>query len=112
MFDRSAAIKLGRDLHRMGFELYATEGTAAALDRVGLPVTVAVKAGRSGHTTVALIAEVKHASPSKGVLIEDFDPLRIVTTYAENGAAAISVLTDARFFQGDLAYLTQVRGAV
>jgi indole-3-glycerol phosphate synthase len=62
--------------------------------------------------TVALIAEVKHASPSKGVLIEDFDPLRLGTTYAEHGAAAISVLTDARFFQGHLDDLTRVRGAV
>ena len=50
--------------------------------------------------TVALIAEVKHASPSKGVLIENFDPVALGTTYAENGAAAISVLTDAAFFMG------------
>ena len=68
--------------------------------------------GALHRETVALIAEVKHASPSKGVLIEDFDPVRIGTTYAENGAAAISVLTDARFFQGHLDYLTQVREAV
>jgi len=46
--------------------------------------------------TVALIAEVKHASPSKGVLIEDFDPVGLGTTYAEHGAAAISV----RHFSG------------
>ncbi len=56
-FDKSAAIKLGRDLHRMDFNLYATEGTAAALERVGLPVTVAPKAGRAGRTTVRLIEE-------------------------------------------------------
>ncbi|MFW5691097.1 MAG: indole-3-glycerol phosphate synthase TrpC [Chloroflexota bacterium] len=62
--------------------------------------------------TVALIAEVKKASPSKGVLIEDFDPVRIGTTYAEHGAAAISVLTDEQFFQGHLRYLTAVRSAV
>lgn len=62
--------------------------------------------------TVALIAEVKKASPSKGVLIADFDPVRIGTTYAENGAAAISVLTDERFFQGHLRYLTNIRSAV
>lgn len=58
---------------------------------------------------VALIAEVKKASPSKGVLIEDFDPVVIGKTYAENGAAAISVLTDQNFFQGDLKYLYDVR---
>ncbi len=61
---------------------------------------------------VALIAEVKHASPSKGVLIEDFNPVALGTTYAANGAAAISVLTDAQFFRGRLAYMTQVRAAV
>jgi indole-3-glycerol phosphate synthase len=62
--------------------------------------------------TVALIAEVKKASPSKGVLIADFDPVRIATTYAQNGAAAISVLADERFFQGHMRYLQQVRAAV
>jgi indole-3-glycerol phosphate synthase len=58
---------------------------------------------------VALIAEVKRASPSKGVLRSDFDPVQLATTYAANGATAISVLTDAPFFQGNLAYITQIR---
>src|SRR5215468_1219250 len=59
---------------------------------------------------VALIAEVKKASPSKGILIEHFDPLALAQTYAANGAAAISVLTDTRFFQGSLKYLEGIRG--
>ena len=56
-YDKSAALKVARDLHRMGFALFATEGTADALQRVGLPVTVAPKAGRAGRTTVQLIEE-------------------------------------------------------
>jgi len=55
-----------------------------------------------------LIAEVKHRSPSKGLLSKDFDPLRLAQTYAENGAAAISVLTDEHFFGGSLDYLRQI----
>jgi indole-3-glycerol phosphate synthase len=62
--------------------------------------------------TVALIAEVKHASPSKGVLIEPFDPVALAATYAQNGAAAISVLTDEAFFRGSLDHLTAVHRAV
>lgn len=61
---------------------------------------------------IALIAEVKKSSPSKGILIENFDPIAIAKTYADNGASAISVLTDTPFFMGDIAYLNQVRGNV
>jgi indole-3-glycerol phosphate synthase len=58
---------------------------------------------------VALVAEVKRASPSKGVLRADFDPINLATSYVANGAAAVSVLTDTPFFQGKLAYLSQIR---
>ena len=58
---------------------------------------------------VALIAEVKRASPSRGVLRAHFDPRLLAALYAAHGAAAISVLTDAPFFQGDLAHLTAIR---
>lgn len=62
--------------------------------------------------TVSLIAEVKHASPSKGILIEPFDPVGLGYTYAENGAAAISVLTDEPYFLGHLNHMRAVRAAV
>jgi indole-3-glycerol phosphate synthase len=72
---------------------------AAALDRAD---------GR-----VALIAEVKRASPSRGVFVQGvFDPVRFGRIYAENGASAISVLTDEPYFRGALAYMTAVRDAV
>jgi indole-3-glycerol phosphate synthase len=61
---------------------------------------------------LALIAEVKKASPSAGVIVEDFAPVEIAQNYARAGAEAISVLTDKRFFQGRLEYLTDIRGAV
>jgi indole-3-glycerol phosphate synthase len=56
-----------------------------------------------------IIAEVKSASPSRGKLIDDFDPVRIAGIYEKNGAAAISVLTDEKYFAGHKNYLTQIR---
>ncbi len=61
------------------------------------------------YNGVAVIGEAKKASPSKGVLCEDFDPLQIALNYKEGGVQAMSVLTDVRFFQGDLAYIPLVR---
>ena len=61
---------------------------------------------------VSLIAEVKKASPSKGIIRKDFNPVAIAQIYAQSGASCISVLTDEHFFQGCLQYLSDVRQAV
>jgi len=66
----------------------------------------------SSDQTIAVIAEIKKASPSAGVIAEAFDPVGIAKRYERAGANAISILTDTQFFQGKLQYLKDVRGAV
>jgi indole-3-glycerol phosphate synthase len=66
----------------------------------------------SSDDRIAVIAEIKKASPSAGVIAESFEPVEIARKYERAGANAISVLTDTKFFQGSLEHLTKVRDAV
>ncbi|OQX11569.1 MAG: indole-3-glycerol phosphate synthase [Desulfobulbaceae bacterium A2] len=91
------------ELHRQGLKTPAGEIA---------PPRGFVRALTAAGDRVAIIAEVKKASPSKGLIQPDFDPVRVARQYAEGGARAISVLTDVDFFQGSLDFLPLVRNAV
>ena len=84
---------------------------AEAEARGGLRDFVAALRTKIAAGQPAVIAEVKKASPSKGVLREHFVPAEIAASYAQHGAACLSVLTDERFFQGHASYLQQARAA-
>lgn len=95
---RHAAVPLDDLVARVG-DLPDTRGFAAAME------------AKIADGQPAVIAEVKKASPSKGVIRADFHPAEIARSYEAGGAACLSVLTDADFFQGSEAYLQQARAA-
>lgn len=74
--------------------------------------TRSLSAALKSVVNISIIAEIKKASPSTGVLRENFNPVEIARIYEANGASAISVLTDEKFFHGSLSYLTEVKNTV
>ncbi len=102
-WEEIAAAKANRSLASQREEAEGRKGEQRGFERA---LRAKVAAGRAG-----VIAEIKKASPSKGVLREDFQPAAIAESYARHGAAALSVLTDERFFQGAVAYLQAARAA-
>ncbi|MES2148366.1 MAG: indole-3-glycerol phosphate synthase TrpC [Pseudomonadota bacterium] len=104
--DEVAAAKKHRDLASLRRDVEADAEGRRALRGFEASLRKRIAAGHAG-----VIAEVKKASPSKGVLRADFKPANIAESYARHGAACLSVLTDVHFFQGEVAYLKQARAA-
>ena len=104
ILDKIVAVKR-KDLARAKAEMPRAEVEARALGQTGArSLTRALQGGG-----VSLIAEVKKASPSRGLLAPDFEPVALARTYAENGASAISVLTETPHFQGRLEFLSAIK---
>jgi len=105
--DEVAAARKHRDLLSLRREVEGDSELRAGMRGFEASLRRNIAAGRAG-----VIAEVKKASPSKGILRPDFRPAQIAESYAEGGAACLSVLTDVNFFQGHADYLRQARAAV
>jgi indole-3-glycerol phosphate synthase len=99
---------------RKPLEQVRAEAAAAGAPRgfaLALRGTRAADGSREPQATLRVVAEIKRASPSKGVIREDFDPATLACSYTEGRASAISVLTDEKYFQGSLEALKQARAA-
>jgi indole-3-glycerol phosphate synthase len=105
ILDEIFAYKRSELAQRQSLQPLASVQAAA---RQAAPALDFLAALRQSSSRPALIAEVKQASPSRGVLTANFDPLRLARAYQRNGAAAISVLTDEHFFQGSLDTLSRI----
>jgi indole-3-glycerol phosphate synthase len=104
--DEVAAAQKQRDLYSLRRDVESDAELRAGIRGFAASLRRSIGAGRAG-----VIAEVKKASPSKGVLRADFRPADIAQSYAQGGASCLSVLTDEQFFQGSVAYLQQARAA-
>jgi len=104
--DEVAAARKHRDLASLRRDVESDSQSRAAIRGFEAGLRAKIAAGHAG-----VIAEVKKASPSKGVLRADFEPAAIAASYAQHGAACLSVLTDKQFFQGATDYLVQARAA-
>jgi indole-3-glycerol phosphate synthase len=104
--DEVAAAKKFRSLASLRAEVEGDPALRADLRGFEAAMRQHIAAGKAG-----VIAEVKKASPSKGILRADFQPAQIAQSYAAGGAACLSVLTDVQFFQGEVSYLKQARAA-
>jgi indole-3-glycerol phosphate synthase len=104
--DEVAAAKKNRDFASLRSDVESNQEARTSLRGFEASLRSKISAGHAG-----VIAEVKKASPSKGILRPDFQPAQIAQTYAAHGAACLSVLTDVQFFQGSPDYLQQARAA-
>lgn len=111
ILDEIVAQKL-KEAARLPTKSVSAADLNAAMNRRGVRRDFLAALRRPNRGPVALIAEVKKASPSAGVIRPDFDPVAIAREYEAAGASCLSVLTDEKFFQGSLEYLRQIRQAV
>jgi len=105
-------IEKKKEVARLGTAIPSVADLVTAMNQRGDRRDFLASLQRPVNGFISLIAEVKKASPSKGLICPDFDPVRIARDYESAGANCLSVLTDQHFFMGSLEYLKQIREAV